>query len=314
MAPRDAWVLMLGIRLLTNCEVIMDGDNNDAGSNGNGLPLHRLIKHMMPEFFTKSCDICQANFVTRDEDASRCGLCIEQKKHADKIASEASRIRDNLLVWLDKSLLRSGLSLRERNASIDHISVGIKHVLKNPTLQVLNMTRGETPKTGFGLLGPTGTGKTCALAAIIRSMVMNRWRNLADRDGMACTKQFVYWVRWPEQVNTFRTMVGSTSDGLQQCEAIARGWCSAEVLVIDDLGAERMKSDYSEDWATSILDLVIDHRYNEMLPIWYTSNLNPDELVERYGSRMFSRLIGHNPAVIAPDGPDLRVIKGKDNK
>jgi len=87
------------------------------------------------------------------------------------------------------------------------------------------------------------------------------------------------------------------------------------VLVLDDLGAERAKGDYSEEWTSSLLDLVIDRRYNEMRATWWTANLGAEEFAARYGTRLWSRLTGANPAVMVPSGPDLRVVpeKGRES-
>jgi DNA replication protein DnaC len=80
--------------------------------------------------------------------------------------------------------------------------------------------------------------------------------------------------------------------------------------VIDDLGAERfVGASYAEDWAASQLDLLVDGRYNDMRPTWYTTNLSPKEFLERYGPRLFSRLTAENPMLRVPTIPDMRRAK-----
>lgn len=59
----------------------------------------------------------------------------------------------------------------------------------------------------------------------------------------------------------------------------------AEVLILDDLGAEK-----STEWTHAILFEIIDHRYNNNLPIIITTNCLPEELKEKIGDRSVDRL------------------------
>jgi DNA replication protein DnaC len=183
----------------------------------------------------------------------------------------------------------------------------VKKMLADPRLGVREMVAGVTPERGFGLMGATGTGKTFALAAVLKRMAVARWKRLAAVEGLRAKKQFARWVRWPEVVAEFR-MSAAREGGQDAVAEMVDAWSEVEVLVVDDLGAERAKSEYSEEWTSSLLDLVIDRRYNDMRPTWWTANLAPEEFGARYGTRMWSRLAGQNPAVLVPSGPDLRVV------
>lgn len=59
----------------------------------------------------------------------------------------------------------------------------------------------------------------------------------------------------------------------------------ADILLLDDLGAERL-TDYSRDQIYTLLDA----RYSNMQPTIITSNLKADVLRQHVGERMFSRL------------------------
>lgn len=73
------------------------------------------------------------------------------------------------------------------------------------------------------------------------------------------------------------------------------------VLIIDDLGAEK-----NSEWVGETLHRLIDHRYREMIPIIITSNNSLDELTERVGERIPSR-IAEMCDIIHLDGVDRRV-------
>lgn len=59
----------------------------------------------------------------------------------------------------------------------------------------------------------------------------------------------------------------------------------APVLVLDDLGAERLT-----EFAGSKLCELLDHRMRKLLPTIFTSNLPPKLLSERYDGRTFRRI------------------------
>lgn len=60
-----------------------------------------------------------------------------------------------------------------------------------------------------------------------------------------------------------------------------------DLLVIDDIGVEK----YTE-WSFTQLYLLLDYRYMQMLPTWYTSNFSLEELATRLpDERIMSRLL-----------------------
>ncbi|BER91728.1 ATP-binding protein [Thermatribacter velox] len=59
----------------------------------------------------------------------------------------------------------------------------------------------------------------------------------------------------------------------------------AELLVLDDLGAEERR-----DWFFDDLYRILDHRMEWLLPTVITSNLSPAEVCARYGKRIASRI------------------------
>ena len=86
----------------------------------------------------------------------------------------------------------------------------------------------------------------------------------------------------------------ATFDGSSSGREILDDVVNAPILVLDDLGSERLS-----DWARDILHYIIVKRYNEMLPIIITSNIDisgkgdtvfEETLEERMGSSIASRI------------------------
>jgi DNA replication protein DnaC len=58
------------------------------------------------------------------------------------------------------------------------------------------------------------------------------------------------------------------------------------ILFLDDIGSEKIT-----DWVEEMFYLIINKRYNEMLPIIFTSNLSIQELADKVGDRIASRVV-----------------------
>lgn len=74
------------------------------------------------------------------------------------------------------------------------------------------------------------------------------------------------------------------------------------VLILDDIGTEKVS-----DWVNERLYLIINKRYEEMLPTIFTSNCDMEILSARLGDRFSSR-IGQMTEIINLTSPDRRVM------
>lgn len=133
------------------------------------------------------------------------------------------------------------------------------------------------------LLGLTGTGKTHQAYAAIREIAVT---------GVAAT-----WA-----VTTAADMYAALRPrhGID-AEAEFRRYRDASILLVDDLGAERKPTEFTEE----INFRLINWRYERQLPTLLTSNLLPKEISARLGDRVTSRLIEMCERVVI-DGPDRR--------
>jgi hypothetical protein len=80
----------------------------------------------------------------------------------------------------------------------------------------------------------------------------------------------------------------------------------AHVLVLDDLGAERVT-----DWTSAAIDNLVRKRYNAERPTIITSNLSAQDFRRRVGPRLLSRLAETSQAIVA-DGPDYRTDRTEE--
>jgi hypothetical protein len=289
---------------MTNGDAVPDVSR---GTSAVGDVVLGIVERMKARYVEVRCPGCSETFTTRG-DAPR-DLC-ETCERGKVLKAESDRILANMDSWLPRWMLNCGMSVRETRATLDGIPSALITRLKKPTYGIDRLLAGAMPESGFGISGPAGTGKTMALAALFRANAAARWRLRGASEGLRATFAYLTWLHWPVTVNDMR--VRSTRDGgLEEVDAMMRRYTKAEALVIDDLGAERIRSDYGEDWMTSQLDLLVDRRYNDMRPTWFTTNLSVEGLIERYGERLISRLVGGNALLVYNASEDLRLAKEK---
>lgn len=118
------------------------------------------------------------------------------------------------------------------------------------------------------LLGATGVGKTYEAYGAMRELAVSG-----------------VYAQW--QVTTAADLYAALRPrhGIDS-EAEFRKYRNARLLLVDDLGAERKPTEFTEE----INFRLINWRYENHLPTLFTSNVNPAELNNRLGDRVTSRL------------------------
>ena len=83
-------------------------------------------------------------------------------------------------------------------------------------------------------------------------------------------------------------------------------WKKTDVLVLDDLGTEKMS-----EWVYSTLYAILDYRYREMMITIITSNYKKPKLETKIGERLVSRF--HEMCTqITLKGGDRRIKNADD--
>lgn len=136
----------------------------------------------------------------------------------------------------------------------------------------------------LAILGPTGTGKTYTAMALARLLL---------------TEDFV-----PVTIVTSADLMAALrpSTVAEHANLDLMALAVAPVMVLDDLGAERMS-----EWTEEQLYRLADERSRNARPTIVTSNMEGSALRARYGDRVIGRLFG-GAALIKLDGADRRAL------
>jgi len=144
--------------------------------------------------------------------------------------------------------------------------------------------------TGLYLYGEAGTGKTHSIYALAKLLRANqievKIKNVPD---------------WLDHLRTYfkEEAVGSISTEFENYDN--------KVLILDDFGAEKQS-----EWTTEIMYRFVNARYEQAKPTIFSSNLDVEQLSEKYGDRIASRIVemvGNKNGIIKTKGEDKRIIK-----
>jgi DNA replication protein DnaC len=116
----------------------------------------------------------------------------------------------------------------------------------------------------------------------------------------------------------YSTAFKMNNDFLEYCKAgsdeksyFLSPYLDSEVLLIDDLGTEPILNNVTLDY----LYLVLNERMIAGKSVIINSNLEIDAILDRYGERIFSRIIDkRNGLALKLSGKDLRLRKSKSTK
>lgn len=233
----------------------------------------------------------------------------------DIITTRKRELLENLPRQIEHSLTRIGLQASEIKASWSMVSPTLRAAFPVHLREAVN--GAAELSRGVGLCGGIGVGKTFAVSAWIRGCVERRAERMlpwfierieAGEDLIAAQMDLAWWCRfvsWPDVVEDFRRWASrepwKTGHLLEELSSVP-------VLVLDDLGAERMVGrGYAEDFAASQFSELVEARFRRHLGLIFTSNITPHAIPGRYGARVASRLESLAPSIQLPNQPDRRI-------
>lgn len=144
-----------------------------------------------------------------------------------------------------------------------------------------------TKKLNIVFSGASGLGKTYLLKCIVKRIIER---------GFSCLYITSY-----NLFEQFRKYYFGELDDLKD-------FYTVPLLIIDDLGTEPlMKNVTSESFFTLLIE-----RHNRNIHTLFATNLSPDDIHDRYGERIFSRLLSFDDTDLFNfAGTDVRFIKKK---
>lgn len=187
---------------------------------------------------------------------------------------------------INKLMEASGISSRFREKTFGNFKTTPQ------TLEAFNICRnfviGYKPNVkGLRLWGNYGTGKTHLITAIVNNLLTKN---------VPCM-----FVVVPELLEYLRQGI-KNEDTAQTATELINMAKKADVLVLDDLGAEK-----PSNWVKEQLFILINSRYENQLTTLITTNLSTAELVEQIGQRIMSRIIEMTESIeIKADNHRLR--------
>ena len=168
--------------------------------------------------------------------------------------------------------------------------------------------------SGYGLLGTSRIGKTCANAVVIKQGInlllasslkhiqddASDWdlvqfieSNLEKHTGSSAFK-IANWVYWPECFDWMQKNAINEFNKDRLPRFHTESMKTTRLLILDDLGRESISKkspDGTIPYAIGQLSLVINYRNEHNLPIIWTSNLEEADLIQLYVAPMYLRLV-----------------------
>lgn len=191
------------------------------------------------------------NFLTRDEISGeivlRARSCEKRKLHTNYLVQQFAKTKLSLSLTNDK-----------KTFSIEPDEQKINNFLLN------SIKTNEI--VGFYFFGDVGIGKTHKMISYCNDMVIKNDRTVA-------------YVFLPELV---RQMRENFSDSSQANKDLIDRCCIADILVLDDFGAE-----YTSPWFyLNFLLIILNYRCETEKPIIFVSNFNFEKIVKLLETRM----------------------------
>ncbi len=260
----------------------------------------QLLKTSIPK-----CKFCKKQYIKetfniagkkKEFPAPDCTCEDDNEKRIQKLA--ILREQDNKRIEKINDIKDCGLGKRFKNKTFVNFDES-----KNPKAYKIcleyarNIEDRFRDGKGLFLSGNVGVGKTHLIAGII---------DLAARlNKREIVRQHFKIIVYTTAVDLLAELKCSYKK--EGTEDIIKSYEEAELLIIDDLGVEK-----GSDWVNEVFFRIIDHRYKEMKPTIFASNLRDDEIKEKLGERIMSRIY-ETCIGVEFTGKDYRVLEFQKN-
>lgn len=190
-------------------------------------------------------------------------------KHNNPIEAFSVKFNGKIYYWQSNPVecnlceLENTKQSRLENANSDlQIPKRYQHV--EPSTEYLDLF---FQKEGLVLSGTPGVGKTHSSIALSKAIYIEK--------GLKAV-----FISSLELVFNLKKAIAD-----KNLNSLLNYYSNTELLFIDDLGVEN-----ETDFVQENLSRILEHRYNELLPILFTTNLSSKDFFQKYGQRIVSRL------------------------
>lgn len=274
---------------------LSDGDTVPAEKHGP-----RLMRHFPDEF--------RKLMAQHEPQPKTCSQCGQSTRHYFNLETgrwtmpngcancQRLAVLGKMNSFLPDILKQRGLHRRHLNASLPDLSKRLQDAAQEPR--------------GLYLHGAVGTGKTYALAALMRAeaeAMPPTERPYESGDGYRGLQyslpeidEYPIFVSVPRFLLSIRSTFHRHGEMTEE-DVIRRYAGAVGTLYLDDIGAEQ-----ATDWARQAIYLLLDERYAEERRTIISGNLDLDDLARRLDDRVASRIAGMC-RVLKLDGRDRRL-------
>jgi len=203
-----------------------------------------------------SCDLCQGT-------GWRIVDGVEHS-HAERCSCFASRDRE-------RRVRTSGIPPRYEHCELGSFEHHDPSQKRAHTVALRFVDRFPVIEGGLLMTGPVGVGKTHLAAAIVRELVLEK----------AVAARFVDFRELLKGIQASYNAVSETSE-----KEVLEPILSCELLVLDDLGAEKPSA-----WVRDTIAFILNDRYKRNRPVIITTNLPDDDPVEGKATKADDTLV-----------------------
>ncbi|KEZ51350.1 ATP-binding protein [Metabacillus indicus] len=233
------------------------------------------------------CPSCSKKYLLKDG-LEYCFHCTEVALVDKQLGKEASewiknREMDEILdVFKYHSLINRDLELAAFDTFIPK-----NESQKEALLKSQEYVESFNGVDGLFFLGEPGRGKSHLAASIAKSLTKRK---------VSCI-----FISLPRLLTELKNSYNKNSEVSEK--DILRAMQKTDLLILDDIGADRAKDDKGSSWARGKTFEVLDSRLGKSNVI--TTNYGSKELIQMYGERDFSRMV-QNTTPIKISGKNYR--------
>lgn len=241
-----------------------------------------LLENSYPKDYLKihyHCDICNdTGFVKTQICRCRKKLIIEKKYSQSNISRLVQR--ENFRTF--------NANLYSKNLYKDYPISPYENIIRIQNDAKMYVENFSKNYKNLYIFGDVGRGKTFLINSIAKEILDRNYSVLY----LTATKLFSF-------MNDYLYAFSERKEELKERYDLI---FESDLLIIDDLGSENDRNSNE----TNLFEIVNDRMINKK-PIIFSSNYSEDELMEFYGDRIFSRIIGSSH-VMEIFGEDLRLL------